>query len=118
MPGDCGGPKVAQSRPAGQTPPLTPDIPRTFVAPNAAYDYEKREAMIPMRDGVKLFVCIYEPKNKDHKYPIMFDRTPYSVSPYGADNYKASLGPSEKFAKDGFIFVYQDVRGRNGSGRL
>ncbi|HEV8140518.1 MAG TPA: hypothetical protein VGP81_12155, partial [Pyrinomonadaceae bacterium] len=34
--------------------------------------YTKREVYIPMRDGVKLFVCIYEPKDKDHKYPIMF----------------------------------------------
>lgn len=36
----------------------------------------------------------------------MLTRTPYSVSPYGADLYKTSLGPSEKFAKEGFIFVY------------
>src|SRR5581483_10964754 len=51
-------------------------------------DYMKSEVMIPMRDGVKLFVCIYEPKDKKQKYPIMFDRTPYSVGPYGPDNYK------------------------------
>jgi len=74
--------------------------------------YTKSEAMIPMRDGVKLFVCIYEPKDKDHKYPIMFDRTPYSVGPYGVDNYKTSLGPDELFAREGYIFVYGDVRGR------
>jgi uncharacterized protein len=74
--------------------------------------YTKREVYIPMRDGVKLFVCIYEPKDKDHKYPIMFDRTPYSVAPYGADNYKGLLGPNELFAREGYIFVYQDVRGR------
>jgi putative CocE/NonD family hydrolase len=74
--------------------------------------YSKREVQIPMRDGVKLFVCIYEPKDKDHKYPIMLDRTPYSVSPYGANEYKTSLGPDELFAREKFIFVYQDVRGR------
>jgi uncharacterized protein len=74
--------------------------------------YTKREVYIPMRDGVKLFVCIYEPKDKDHKYPIMFDRTPYSVGPYGADNYKGLLGPNELFAREGYIFVYEDVRGR------
>ena len=39
-------------------------------------------------------------------------RTPYSISPYGIDNYRAVLGPSEGFEKEGFIFVYQDVRGR------
>ncbi len=45
-------------------------------------------------------------------YPIMLTRTPYSVAPYGIDSYRAALGPSELFSKDGFIFVYQDVRGR------
>jgi putative CocE/NonD family hydrolase len=75
-------------------------------------NYTKSEVMIPMRDGVKLFVCIYEPKDKKQKYPIMFDRTPYSVGPYGPDNYKTSLGPDELFAREGYIFVYGDVRGR------
>src|ERR1041385_5082175 len=75
-------------------------------------NYTKSEVMIPMRDGVKLFVCIYEPKDKKQKYPIMFDRTPYSVGPYGRDNYKPSLGPYELFAREGYIFVYGDVRGR------
>ena len=74
--------------------------------------YTKTEAMVPMRDGVKLFVCIYEPKEKKQKYPIMFDRTPYSVGPYGKDNYKTLLGPDELFAREGYIFVYGDVRGR------
>jgi len=74
--------------------------------------YTKREVMIPMRDGVKLFVCIYEPKDKKEKYPIMFDRTPYSVGPYGPDAYKASLGPDDLFPREGYIFVYGDVRGR------
>jgi uncharacterized protein len=74
--------------------------------------YTKSEVMIPMRDGVKLFVCIYEPKDKKQKYPIMFDRTPYSVGPYGKDSYKTSLGPDELFAREGYIFVYGDVRGR------
>ena len=74
--------------------------------------YTKREVMIRMRDGVKLFACIYEPKDKKQKYPIMFDRTPYSVGPYGPDAYKNSLGPDELFPREGYIFVYQDVRGR------
>ncbi len=74
--------------------------------------YTKSEVMIPMRDGVKLFVCIYEPKDKKQKYAIMFDRTPYSVGPYGPDNYKTLLGPDELFPRAGYIFVYGDVRGR------
>lgn len=75
-------------------------------------NYTKTEVMIPMRDGVKLFVCIYEPKDKKQKYPIMFDRTPYSVGPYGLNDYKTSLGPDELFPREGYIFVYGDVRGR------
>jgi len=73
--------------------------------------YVKREVMIPMRDGVKLFTSIYEPKDHKQKYPIMLDRTPYSVSPYGKE-FRNSLGPDELFPREGYIFVYQDVRGR------
>ena len=74
--------------------------------------YTKREVMIPMRDGVKLFTQIYEPKDTKQKYPIMFDRTCYSVPPYGPDKFRTSLGPDDLFAREGYIFVYQDVRGR------
>ncbi|HTS31791.1 MAG TPA: CocE/NonD family hydrolase [Bryobacteraceae bacterium] len=74
--------------------------------------YTKYEYQVPMRDGKKLFTSVYLPKDTSQQYPIMLDRTPYNVGPYGADNFKASLGPSEKFAREGFIFVYQDVRGR------
>src|SRR5690242_3154708 len=74
--------------------------------------YTKYEYPIAMRDGKHLFTSVYVPKDTAQKYPIMLDRTPYNVGPYGVDNFKTSLGPSEKFAKEGFIFVYQDVRGR------
>jgi hypothetical protein len=73
--------------------------------------YTKYEYMVPMRDGVKLFTSVYVPKDPSQKYPIMLLRTPYSVAPYGVDLYRASLGPWEQFAREGFIFVYQDVRG-------
>ncbi len=76
-------------------------------------NYTKYEFKIAMRDGKKLFTSVYVPKDESERWPMMFDRTPYSVAPYGIDNYRASLGPSEKFAKENFIFVYQDVRGRN-----
>ncbi|HSK74696.1 MAG TPA: CocE/NonD family hydrolase [Pyrinomonadaceae bacterium] len=75
-------------------------------------NYTKREVMIPMRDGVKLFTAIYEPKDKSQKYPILLSRTPYTVSPYGEDKFKTSLGPHAQFAREGYIFAYQDVRGR------
>jgi putative CocE/NonD family hydrolase len=65
-----------------------------------------------MRDGVKLFTAIYAPKDTSQKYPIMLYRTPYSVAPYGPNAYRASLGPSDHFQREKFIFVYQDVRGR------
>src|SRR5580658_8664211 len=74
--------------------------------------YTKYEYQIPMRDGKKLFTAVYAPKETSQPYPILLTRTPYSVSPYGEDSYRTSLGPAEIFAKDGFIFVYQDVRGR------
>jgi putative CocE/NonD family hydrolase len=75
--------------------------------------YTKYEYEIAMRDGKKLFTSVYLPKDPAEKYPILLNRTPYSVAPYGVDNYKADLGPNPEFAKQGFIFVYQDVRGRN-----
>src|SRR6185312_16538267 len=83
--------------------------------PDADYvkaNYTKYEYQIPMRDGKKLFTSVYVPKDHSKKYPVMMDRTPYSVAPYGADAYKGSLGPSSLFLPDGYIFVYQDVRGR------
>src|SRR6202041_987972 len=74
--------------------------------------YTKYEYRIPMRDGVRLFTSVYVPKDQSHPWPFMVDRTPYSVAPYGEDQYKKELGPSDEFQKAGYIFVYQDVRGR------
>ncbi len=73
--------------------------------------YTKIERSIPMRDGVKLFTSIYIPK-EGGKFPFLINRTPYTVSPYGADNFKTTLGPSPLLLRAGFIFVYQDVRGK------
>ena len=75
-------------------------------------DYEKKEYFIPMRDGVKLFTAVYSPKDNSRKFPILMNRTPYSVRPYGEDSLRRRLGPSEYLMEDGYIFVYQDVRGR------
>jgi putative CocE/NonD family hydrolase len=74
--------------------------------------YTKYEYRIPMRDGKKLFTAVYSPKDQEQRYPILLTRTPYSVRPYGTDQYKTDLGPSPLFAKEGYIFAYQDVRGR------
>ena len=75
-------------------------------------NYEKIEQMIPMRDGTKLFTAIYRPKDQSKKYPVLLNRTPYTVAPYGANEYKKSLGNFPAEMREGFIFVYQDVRGK------
>ncbi len=96
---------ASQPAPAAAPPPLQ------FIREN----YSKFEYRIAMRDGVKLFTSVYVPKDvfTDAKtYPIMLTRTPYNVRPYGVDQYRDNLGPSPLFAREKFIFVYQDVRGR------
>jgi uncharacterized protein len=88
------------------------DTPENFVKSH----YTKYEFRIPMRDGKRLFTSVYVPKTGAFAdagpYPFLMDRTPYSVAPYGEDQYPARLGPSDEFEKGGYIFVYQDVRGR------
>ena len=86
-------------------------LPPAFVRSH----YTKAEYLIAMRDGVKLFTAVYAPKDASRRYPILLLRTPYSVAPYGADHYRDTLGPGDSFAREGFIFVYQDVRGREHS---
>ncbi len=76
--------------------------------------YTKQEHLIPMRDGTKLFTSIYLPNDldPDKTYPILLFRTPYSIAPYGIDQYRGSLGPSAEFERSGYIFAFQDVRGK------
>jgi putative CocE/NonD family hydrolase len=86
------------------------------MAQEASFDvkanYTKTIYSIQMRDGVKLFTVVYEPKDQSKKHPILFQRTPYGVGPYGPDDYKSQLGHNELLQKSGYIFVFQDVRGR------
>lgn len=79
-----------------------------------ASHYDKAEYFIEMRDGVKLFTIVYSPKDKSKTYPILMNRTCYNVSPYG--DYKTYGQPSDHLVREGFIIVYQDVRGRYMSG--
>jgi len=74
--------------------------------------YDKREVMIPMRDGVRLFTTIYTPKDQSVRYPFLMTRTGYGIPPYGPDAFRAVLGPNAAFTDEGYIFVYQDARGR------
>lgn len=93
-----------------------PQLPATAATANARSvraTYSKREHAVPMRDGVRLHTAVYAPREcAPGGHPIMLQRTPYGVAPYGKDAYRRSLGPSRLFQDDGFIFVYQDVRGR------
>jgi len=76
-------------------------------------NYIKKELMIPMRDGVKLFTSVYIPKDNSEKHPILITRTPYSCAPYGANEYRAYYSNHYKeYLKEGYIMVSQDVRGR------
>jgi putative CocE/NonD family hydrolase len=74
--------------------------------------YTKTEYRVSMRDGKHLFTVVYVPRDTTRRYPIMLTRTPYSVGPYGPTAYPRAIGPSPRFADEGFIIVYQDVRGR------
>jgi uncharacterized protein len=75
--------------------------------------FTKYEYRIPMRDGVKLFTAVYVPNDASpaRRYPFLLLRTPYSVAPYGVARYPTGLGPFESYEHEGFIFVFQDVRG-------
>lgn len=95
------GISAAQNRPASPPPPF-----------DVRAHYTKYEFRIPMRDGKRLFTSVYVPKDTSRTYPFLMTRTPYTVAPYGEDNYRTRLGPSESFDRAGYIFVFQDVRGR------
>lgn len=72
--------------------------------------YDKFEYRIPMRDGLKLFTIAYVPKDKSKTYPFLLNRTCYNASGYG--NYDTHGHPSKYLVQDGYILVFQDVRGR------
>lgn len=105
------------SPPAAAQPPLSTAAPEQDARTHFIRShYTKHEYRIPMRDGVRLFTSVYMPidARPSRKYPFLIMRTPYSVSPYGVDRYKRTLA-YEAFEREGFIFVFQDVRGRYAS---
>ena len=78
-----------------------------------ANNYSKKEVYIPMRDGVKLFTAVYTPNDNKEQHPFLITRTPYSCAPYGEDKYTTLWSTYKlKYAKEGYVFVFQDVRGR------
>src|SRR6266704_881814 len=94
----CRAPKVAEAKPDDDY--------------KVKDHYTKSERMVPMRDGAKLFTIVYEPNDQSQKYPILMTRTAYGIPPYGPDNYRTTIGPNNEFAKEGYIVVYQDSRGK------
>jgi hypothetical protein len=75
--------------------------------------YTKREVMIPMRDGVRLYTRIFIPKDTTQPHPFVMVRTPYANFPYGPDSFPARVDHiTEAYARENFILVGQDVRGR------
>jgi predicted acyl esterase len=93
-----------------------------FQAPAVERNYDRRVVMLPMRDGVKLFTVIFVPKGA-HDAPIMLTRTPYNAEAHVRNPSapparmlvdELSLG-DEGFVENGYIHVYQDVRGKYGS---
>lgn len=76
----------------------------------ASAHYDKAEYFIPMRDGAKLFTIVYTPRDAARTYPFLMNRTPYNASRYS--DYHISGQPSRTLLHDGYIIVYQDVRGR------
>ncbi len=86
----------------------------TTPAENPKAFYNKTEHYITMRDGIKLYVAVYTPKDAspENPYPIMLQRTCYSAQPYGADQYPEQFNRFEELANEKYIFVFQDVRGR------
>lgn len=78
--------------------------------------YKKTSAMIPMRDGVRLYTTIFSPVNPAQPVPVLITRTPYGASFFIPDDTIVSLTPKNftnyLLADDGYIFVYQDIRGK------
>lgn len=102
-----------------QTSPETPDIPPQYAAPDGPLDHTKREVMVPMRDGVKLHTVIVVPRGVKNA-PILLTRTPYNASErtdrIRSPHMLAVLPQGDEvFVADGYIRVFQDVRGKYGS---
>ena len=104
---------------------LPSETPKEFKPTNDGFEYERRDVMIPMRDGVKLHTVIIVPKTAtaNQKAPILLTRTPYNATELTSHAYSSHLGPIlngydnalEIIVEGGYIRVVQDVRGKYGS---
>lgn len=75
-------------------------------------NYSKTVADIPMRDGIKLKTIIYAPKSRKESFPFLVVRSPYGIGPYEPNVFRSILGSIWPLETEGYIFVYQDVRGK------
>ncbi len=117
-------PAMAQSKskPPATYPELPSEIPAKFTPTNEGFDFVKRDVMIPMRDGVKLYTVILIPKVA-RRAPILLTRTPYDANKLTNHAESAHLGPVlngydnplEVILEGGYIRAVQDVRGKHGS---
>ena len=110
-----------QSSPSSvaQYPGLPSETPSTFTPVTSSFDYEKREVMIPMRDGVKLHAVIVIPKGAKNA-PILLTRTPYNAEEQVSHNPSSHLArisgnSADVIVEGGYIRVIEDVRGKYGS---
>ncbi len=87
--------------------PLVPLWAQDSVPAFVVEHYDRHDLMVPTRDGVRLRTIVFSPKDTSTSYPILLTRTPY-----GADEYFHPVGPAESFARAGYIFAFQDVRGK------
>src|SRR6185437_3324724 len=108
--------------PSSDTAPLVADDIKTDddVVRALHEHYTKHEADVAMRDGVKLHLDYWTPKDQTRAWPILMTRTPYSIQPYGIENFPdvknhrqiVRFAPSKDLIKSGYVFVHEDVRGR------
>lgn len=108
---DAGGKVVGMTwRQTGQTfnTKRISDVP----LPDQRVAFKRTEAMIPMRDGVKLFTVILTPETQSGPLPILMGRTPYGVDGWNSARLN---GSRPELVRDGYIFVFQDIRGREKS---
>ncbi|MBI4913725.1 MAG: CocE/NonD family hydrolase [Acidobacteria bacterium] len=112
-------PRAKQGPPAE---PLPSETPASFKLSTEGWDHERREVMVPMRDGTKLFTVILVPKGAKGA-PMLLTRTPYDAKGMTSRNPSRHLGPSlqgydnavDVIVEGGYIRVVQDVRGKHGS---
>lgn len=105
--------------PSPPTPPLQPDIPAKFTPRGPAANFDRRDVMIPMRDGVKLHTVIVVPRGA-RRAPLVLNRTPYNATRHAERAQSLAMAAvvapgDDVLAAAGYILVYQDVRGKHGS---